>query len=124
LFPAAIQHVITEANLSQVKAKYLIEGANNPCSDAVRLALHALGKLVIPDFIANPGGIIAAFVELTSSVTTEENIRSQAKVKEAISYTREKISLNVRDVLSAAIKNDVAPLLAARHLALSRMFAI
>ena len=124
LFPAAVQHVITESNFSSIQAKYIIEGANNPCSDSVRLALHANSKLVIPDFIANPGGIIAAFVELTSSVSIEENIRTQAKVKEAVSYTREKIGMNVRDVLASARAHGVAPLLAARHLALTRMFAI
>jgi glutamate dehydrogenase (NAD(P)+) len=124
VFPAATQAVITVENVSKIKAKLIVEGANNPTSDELRMELDRRGVLVIPDFIANPGGIIAAFVELTSQVSVEENIKSRAKVNEAINYTRKKIAENVLELLKLVNDNKVSPLHAARFLALSRMFAI
>ena len=43
------------------------EGANGPITEAARTTLHSRGIALVPDFIANAGGVIAAFVELTSN---------------------------------------------------------
>ena len=81
-----------------------------------------VGVTVIPDIIANPGGAIAAFVELTSKSGNEENIRTRAKVEEAKEFTRHKVAANVREVLALADAVGVDPVQAAFYLAYCRVF--
>lgn len=114
LFPCAVQNVITTDNAGDIKARFVVEGANGPASEAARSALYDRGVVVIPDFIANPGGIIAAFVELTSSADN--------KAEEAKRMTREKITANVREMMRMAAKYDIEPPHAGLFMALSRIF--
>jgi glutamate dehydrogenase (NAD(P)+) len=113
LFPCAVQNVVTEQNADRVRARYVCEGANGPVTEAARSHLHARGIALMPDFIANPGGAIAAFVELTSS--------SASKVEEAKTLTREKIAANVRKVFEIAERHNCEPQHAALYLALGRI---
>jgi glutamate dehydrogenase (NAD(P)+) len=113
LFPCAVQNVITESKADRVKAMTVVEGANGPVTEEARTALFAMGVTVIPDFIANPGGIIAAFVELTST--------SDEKAQEAKSLARERIAVNVRDMLEMAAHYNVEPSHAGHFMALSRI---
>ena len=62
LFPCAVQNVITERNVDLVRAAHVCEGANGPVTERARTRLHERGVALVPDFIANPGGAIAAFV--------------------------------------------------------------
>ena len=57
--------------------------------------------LVVPDILANPGGIIAAFVEMTSD--------SDDKAQEAIEMTKERVASNVRDMLKTVTALHVRP---------------
>lgn len=114
LFPCAVQNVITEANASRVKAYYVVEGANGPVTEGARTALYGAGVTVVPDFIANPGGIIAAFVELTSSAAN--------KAEEAKALTRAKIAANVRDMMAMAAEYGVEPPHTGLFMALQRIF--
>ncbi|MBI2233743.1 MAG: Glu/Leu/Phe/Val dehydrogenase [Micavibrio aeruginosavorus] len=114
LFPCAVQNVVTEANVARIKARYVIEGANGPVTEAARTALYADGVTVVPDFIANPGGIIAAFVELTSTAAS--------KADEAKALTRAKIAANVRDMMAMAAEYGVEPPQAGLFMALQRIF--
>lgn len=106
LFPCALEDVLHQGNAANVRAKYIAEGANNPTSDEAHKILHEKHIVVIPDIIANPGGIIAAYVELTSNVSVEDNIKSQAKVREAKNYTIEKVSKNTKELLD--LKENVS----------------
>ena len=63
LVPAARPDVITADNADDVKARLVIEGANIPATSEAEARLHERGVLVIPDFIANAGGVICAAVE-------------------------------------------------------------
>lgn len=121
LFPCAVQDVIDGQNQLGIRAKVVVEGANNPCTMAARHALHARGLPVVPDFIANPGGAIAASVEMTSAVTDEENARTGAKVQEAKDATRRLVGANVKEVLRIAETNESALVDAASLLALRRV---
>lgn len=121
LLPCAVQDVVSVLNASRIKAKYLIEAANNPCSPEARSLLHNGGTLVIPDFIANPGGIIAAFIEMTSTVSPEENVVTREKVRQAKDLTIQKISANVGEILGLAREYNVEPVQAGRYLALSKI---
>ncbi len=113
LFPCAVQDVVTQDNVERIRARFVCEGANGPVTEAARSSLHRRGIALVPDFIANPGGAIAAFVELTSS--------GASKAEEAKSLAREKIATNVRKVFELAERYDCEPQHAALHLALSRI---
>lgn len=121
LFPCALHSVITEENVREVKTRYLIEGANGPCDVAAFPVLYQKGTYVVPDFIANAGGIISAFVELTSRVSNEENAKTGAKVNEAKQYTRAKISENIRLVNGCAKQFQVPFRDAGLYIALNKI---
>src|SRR3989337_4531168 len=76
--PAARPDVITEANADVLDAKLVIEGANIPISENAEKMLHDRGILVIPDFVANAGGVITASVEYHggTEATAFEKIKS------------------------------------------------
>lgn len=121
LFPCAVQDVVTEENVKKLQTKYLVEGANYPCTAEAQSYLYQQGVRLVPDFIANPGGIIAAFVELSSPVTPEENAKTRQKVEDAKAFTRATIRKNVTSLLHRAEKLSVEPRLVGRFDALSKL---
>lgn len=122
LFPCAVQNVIREDNVAKIKAQRVVEGANGPSTDGARDALHKRGVTVIPDFIANPGGIIAAYVELTSKVTPEENAKTRAKVVEAKEITIARITKNIQTLMKLVKDNGVDTVTAGRYMAYKNIF--
>ena len=113
LFPCAVQNAITADNGERVRARYICEGANAPVTEEARAHFHRNGTPVVPDFIANPGGVIAAFVELTSD--------SANKVEQAKALARVKIAANVRRLFELAQRYGADPQDAGMHMALSRI---
>jgi glutamate dehydrogenase/leucine dehydrogenase len=63
LIPAAIEDVITEHNAARVSAKLVIEAANGPTTPGGEQILNTRGIPVVPDILANSGGVIASYVE-------------------------------------------------------------
>lgn len=63
LIPGARPNVITEANMNNVKAKIIVEAANIPIPQNVEKKLGEKGILIIPDFVANAGGVISSYAE-------------------------------------------------------------
>ncbi len=63
LIPAATENVITSANANQVKAKVLVEGANGPTTAAADDILADKHVFVMPDILANAGGVTASYFE-------------------------------------------------------------
>ncbi|MEZ0223997.1 MAG: Glu/Leu/Phe/Val dehydrogenase [Alphaproteobacteria bacterium] len=122
LFPCAVHNVIREDNVDRIKAKNVVEGANGPCTDGARAALQAKGITVIPDFIANPGGIIAAFVELTSKITPEENTQTRAKVNEAKQITIARITANIEKLMKLVTQHSIDTVKAGRYMAYKNIF--
>jgi glutamate dehydrogenase (NAD(P)+) len=61
--PAARPDVIHADNLARLQSRLVAQGANIPCSMEAEQALAARGLLVLPDFIANAGGVICAAIE-------------------------------------------------------------
>lgn len=117
LFPCAIQDVITSDNQSKIKARFISEGANNPTSIEAYTKLFERGVTVIPDFIANVGGIIAAYIEMTSDVTPEENVKTRANVTESKNLTIHKISENVHELMSMVKSLGIEPSHAGQYMA-------
>ena len=63
LIPAALEKQITIENQSQVKAKIIAEGANGPTTPDAHQQLHKRGVFVIPDILANAGGVTTSYFE-------------------------------------------------------------
>ena len=63
LIPAATENVITSANADDVKAKILVEGANGPTTAAADDILADKHVFVMPDILANAGGVTASYFE-------------------------------------------------------------
>jgi len=122
LFPCAVQDVIRMDNVERIRARYIAEGANNPTSDTVRTWLFDHDVTVVPDFIANAGGIIAAYVELTSTVTPENNIKTRANPEKAKALTIERITDNTNKVMDLAKDLGIQPSHAGRFIALTNIF--
>jgi glutamate dehydrogenase/leucine dehydrogenase len=86
LIPAAIPDVITKKNVNKVKAKIIVEGSNIAISHEVEKILYDRGILVIPDFVANAGGVISSYVEYIGGTPekmfkmVEEKIRKNTKI--------------------------------------------
>lgn len=63
LVPAALENVITAKNADKIKAKVIIEMANGPISPEAEEILHSRGILVVPDVLANAGGVTTSYFE-------------------------------------------------------------
>jgi glutamate dehydrogenase (NAD(P)+) len=63
LLPAALENVITSRNAARVKARVICEGANGPTSAAADAVLEEKGVFVIPDILANAGGVTVSYFE-------------------------------------------------------------
>jgi glutamate dehydrogenase (NAD(P)+) len=78
LIPAALEQQITEVNAPHIKARIVVEGANGPTTPQADDILHDKGVLVVPDVIANAGGVTVSYFEwvqdFSSYFWTEEEI--------------------------------------------------
>lgn len=76
--PAALENVITEKTAPEINAKMVVEGANDPTTEQGEKILLDRGIVVLPDFFANSGGVIASYVEWrnakSGNQTSEEEV--------------------------------------------------
>jgi glutamate dehydrogenase (NAD(P)+) len=61
--PCALEQVVTEQNADQVRARLIVEGANGPVTPAADEILDERGILVVPDVLANAGGVVVSYFE-------------------------------------------------------------
>ena len=68
LIPAALGDVITEHNAEQVRARVLVEAANHPTNTGADKILHDMGVRVVPDLLANAGGVTGSYFEWAQNI--------------------------------------------------------
>jgi glutamate dehydrogenase/leucine dehydrogenase len=71
LIPAALENQIKKTNADKVKAKIVVEGANGPTTPEADRALHEKGIVLIPDILANSGGVATSYFEWVQNLTRE-----------------------------------------------------
>ena len=108
--PAARPDVIRMDNVQRVTAKLVLPGANIAVTREAEVALHERGVLVIPDFIANAGGVICASVEYHGGTRNQ-----------AFAAIEERIHTNTATVLGDAAKANEPPRMAAQSMAERRV---
>lgn len=109
--PAARPDVVNLNNVSCLKTKLVVQGANIPFTSEAESICRDRNILVVPDFIANAGGVICGAVEYQGG-TKEDAFR----------MIKEKIQSNTRLVLEQAKQTQILPRQAAVELAYQRLF--
>ncbi len=116
LIPAALENQITEENAPSIRAKILTEGANGPTTPEAHKLLHDRGVFVIPDILANSGGVTTSYFEWVQDRygyfwdLSEVNERLEKKMCQAFD-----------SVLQTALKYSVDLRTAAYIVAISRV---
>ena len=108
--PAARPDVLHAGNASRLRAKLVAEGANIPCTPEAEQMLAQRGVLVLPDFIANAGGVICAAIEYHGGTEAA-----------AFAAIDEKIRANTKAVFEEARRDNALPRTAAVALAERRV---
>lgn len=110
LIPAALSDVINKNNVNNIKAKVIVEAANIPMREEIEKILYTMDVLIVPDFVANAGGVISSYVEYIG-----KNTDFMFKIVE------EKIKKNVKLVLDESKKRNINPREAALNIAKERV---
>ena len=83
LIPAALEGVLTKKNADQVKAKIIAEAANGPTTPEADRVFFEKGILVVPDILANAGGVTVSYFEWVQGLQrfwwTEEEVNDRLK---------------------------------------------
>lgn len=108
--PAARPDVVSEDNVRRLRTRLVLQGANIPFTPGAERMLHDDGVLVVPDFIANAGGVICAALEYRGATEAV-----------ALGAIAEKIRANTKTVLDAATARGIPPRRAAVELATGRV---
>ncbi|GAA3934941.1 Glu/Leu/Phe/Val dehydrogenase [Hymenobacter algoricola] len=105
LVPAAVEDVITEHNAHNIKAKLIVEGANGPTSASADPIINEKGIMVVPDILANSGGVTVSYFEWvqnrqgfkwTEEMVTERADRIMSDAFEKVYATSQKYKIPMR----------------------------
>jgi len=105
LYPAALEGVITDSNAGNIKAKLICELANGPTTPGADEILHEKGTLILPDFLANAGGVTVSYFEQVQNTYNyywslehvhEQLDRRMTDAFNAVFDTREKAKAHMR----------------------------
>ena len=116
LVPAALEDAITKANAGDVKASIIVEGANGPTTPEADEILNERGILIIPDILANAGGVTVSYFEWTQNI--QHFKWDESRVNQELDKIMSKAYRSVREV---AIENNIDMRTAAFVLAIRRV---
>lgn len=116
LIPAALENQITQEVANDIKAKIIVEAANGPTSVDADTILESKGIIVVPDILANAGGVVVSYFEwaqnLQSLYWTEENVNNML-------YTMMKKAID--EVINTSEENKISYRLGAYAVALKKL---
>jgi glutamate dehydrogenase (NAD(P)+) len=119
LLPAALENVITTKNAGKVRAKIICEGANGPTTAAADAILEEKGIFVIPDILANAGGVTVSYFEWVQDrggyFWTEDTVNDRL---------RDIMTRSFKDVLDLSRQHKVNMRTAAYMLSISRVATV
>lgn len=107
---AAIADLVTADNVNEIKAKLIVEGSNIPMAHELEEELHKKGVWIIPDFVANAGGVISSWHEYEGG-----------KEEDVFRIISEKIIANTKKMLEQSKQTGESPRKAALHIAKKRV---
>ncbi len=119
LLPAAVENAITRNNAADVRAKVICEGANGPTTPGADRVLEEKGVFVIPDILANAGGVTVSYFEWVQD--RMGYFWDEAMINERLEGV---ITRSFRDVISVAERHSVNMRIAAYMLAIERVAAV
>lgn len=118
LVPAAIENVITAKNVSSIKAKVILELANGPITAEADSILYDRGTIVVPDILANAGGVIVSYFEWVQNRNGQEKT-----IEEVDTGLRKIMGYATERTLARYFKHKISMRTAAYALALKRIAA-
>ena len=113
---AALEDAVNDQNVSQVKAKHIIELANGPITDKAADVLSSSKVPIIPDIIANAGGVIVSCLEWQQNLKNEH--WTEQKVHDSMSNT---LIAATKAMLSRAAERKISLKQASFEIALQRL---
>ena len=116
LFPAALENVITTENASRIKAKISCELANGPTTPEADKILYENGVYVIPDFLANAGGVTVSYFEQVQGA-----YNFYWKLEDVHKLLDEKMTAAFWAVHNTSVEKKVHPRLAAYLVSVQRV---
>ena len=116
LIPAALENQITEENAGDIKAKIVVEAANGPTTVEADKILEERGILVVPDILANAGGVVVSYFEWV------QNIQSMAWELDEVNQMLKKVMLKAyNDVRTMSKEKDSTMRMGAYMVAINRI---
>jgi glutamate dehydrogenase (NADP+) len=105
LIPSALENVINTENAENIKAKIILEMANNPLTEEADEILNKKGVIIIPDILANSGGVTVSYFEMLQNLNNEKWSKEKvfeelenylSKAFNEIWQLREKLNISLR----------------------------
>jgi len=110
LIPASVTDVINETNKDKIKTKLIVEGANIPMQESIERELFERGIMIVPDMVANSGGVISSYAEIKGLSDDKMFQLVEEKIKKSTMQVMERVlkeKKNPRDISLKIAKENL-----------------